>query len=178
MGRGARPAGEATGGSVIDVAVDARLEHGSRVLVARGGDEAVARVGWLGGDFHQLRLDPPLALARGDRLEVRRRAGGDLLGVAVVLDPDAPRHGPSNDLLIRLRRLADGAPARDVAAPPLDAAALALERRYREAGADPPADGQLDEDERAALFALREAGRVVRLERGRHVHVDWAPAGA
>ncbi|MCW3022480.1 MAG: hypothetical protein JWR30_1802, partial [Conexibacter sp.] len=30
--------------------------------------------------------------------------------------------------------------------------------------------------ERAALFALREAGRVVLLERGRHVHVSFATA--
>jgi len=61
----------------------------------------------------------------------------------------------------------------EVAPPPLDAEALALEQRYISAGAQPPRDADLTPSERAALFALREAGRVVGLERGRHVHVDF-----
>jgi molybdopterin synthase catalytic subunit len=164
---------------VLDVAVDARLEHGGRVLVVHGSDEAVARVGWLGGRFHQLRCEEPLpALPRNATVEVRRLGDDELLGEATVLDPDARRHGPTNDALVRLVALERGeAPREDasVAPPPLDAEALALERRYVAAGAAPPHDADLTAQERAGLFALREAGRVVLMERGRHVHVDFAP---
>ncbi|HET6509450.1 MAG TPA: molybdenum cofactor biosynthesis protein MoaE [Baekduia sp.] len=167
------------GGRVLDVAIDARLEHGGHVLVVHGVAEAEARVGWLGGRFHQLRcveaLDP--APVRGDVVEVRRLGDDELLGEATVLDGAARRHGPTNDALVRLVALERGEEPRDdaaIAPPPLDAEALALERRYAEAGTRPPHDVDLTPDERAALFALREAGRVVLLERGRHVHVDFA----
>jgi molybdopterin synthase catalytic subunit/molybdopterin converting factor small subunit len=166
-------------GPVLDVALDARLEHGARVLVVLGQAEAEARVGWLGGRFHQLQCTEPLSVGQGDVVEVRRPGDDELLGEATVLDPDAARHGPTNDALVRLQALergevlgADAA----VAPPPLDPEALALERRYVEAGTAPPADADLSAPERAALFALREAGRVVLLERGRHVHVSFAQA--
>jgi molybdopterin synthase catalytic subunit/molybdopterin converting factor small subunit len=172
---------EAPGGPVLDVSLDARLEHGVRVLVVSGHDEAVARVGWLGGRFHQLRCEEPFPAAarRGAVVEVRRLGDDELLGEATVLDPDASRHGPTNDALVRLVALERGDEPRtdaSVAPPPLDAEAQALEQRYRDAGAEPPRDAELSADERAALFALREAGRVVLLERGRHVHVDHSPA--
>ena len=163
--------------TILDVAVDARLDHGSRVLVVHGRHEAEARVGWLGGRFHQLRCGELLEVPRGATIEIRRLGDDELLGEATVLDPDAPRHGPTNDALVRLTALERGEEPRDdasIAPPPLDAGALALERRYVEAGTRPPADADLTPDERAALFALREAGRVVLLERGRHVHVDFA----
>jgi molybdopterin synthase catalytic subunit/molybdopterin converting factor small subunit len=180
---GAVPAAEEEtapgGGPVLDVAIDARLEHGGRVLVIAGAAEVEARVGWLGGRFHQLRcaeaLDP--APARGDVVEIRRLGDDELLGEATVLDGAARRHGPTNDALVRLVALERGEDPRgdaSIAPPPLDAEALALERRYAEAGAQPPRDADLTPDERAALFALREAGRVVLLERGRHVHVAHA----
>jgi MoaE-MoaD fusion protein len=174
---------------VLDVAVDARLDHHSRVLVVIGTAEAEARVSWLGARFHQLRCDEPLPAARGDRVEVRRLGDDELLGEGTVLDPAARRHGPSNDVLVRLTRLERGedvsvdgdgaaAPGRErervIAAPPLDAEALALEARYRAAGATTVPDAALTSAERAALFALREAGRVVRQARGVHVHVDFA----
>ena len=167
---------------ILDVALDARLEHGSRVLLVHGSDEAEARVGWLGGRFHQLRCDTALVLARGDRIEVRRLGDDELLGEGAVLDPAARRHGATNDVLVRLTRLERGEPAGDadgrereqvIKPPPLDAEALALERRYVAAGAAAVADEDLTADERAALFALREAGRVVPAGRGRHVHVDF-----
>ncbi|HWI73713.1 MAG TPA: molybdenum cofactor biosynthesis protein MoaE, partial [Baekduia sp.] len=165
--------------TVLDVAIDARLEHGGRVLVVFGTAEAEARVGWLGGRFHQLRCDEPLAPApaRGDVVEIRRLGDDELLGEAAILDPAARRHGPTNDALVRLVALERGEEPRDdasIAPPPLDAEALALEQRYAAAGAQPPRDADLTPAERAALFALREAGRVVLLERGRHVHVDFA----
>jgi molybdopterin synthase catalytic subunit len=185
-GQDAGTAPSTSSSAVLDVTLDGRLEHGSEVLVVTGSAEAEARVGWLGGPFHQLRCAEPLKVARGDRLEVRRLGDDELLAEGVVLDPQARRHGPTNDALVRLTRLArgeevDGASGvrereRPITPPPLDAEALALERRYAAAGADGVADAELTTDERAALFALREARRVVLAERGRHVHVDFAAA--
>ncbi len=163
--------------TILDVAIDARLDHGAHVLVVHGQAEAEARVGWLGGRFHQLRCDEPLKVVSGDLLEIRRLRDDELLGEATVLDADAARHGPTNDALVRLAALERGEELganAEVAPPPLDAEALALEQRYVTAGGQPPADADLTPNERAALFALREAGRVVLLERGRHVHVDFA----
>lgn len=170
---------------VLDVALDTRLDHGARALVVHGTDEAEVRVGWLGGRFHQLRCDTPLALDRGDRIELRRLGDDELLAEGTVLDPAAPRHGATNDVLVRLTRLergervdalSPGERERDrvIAPPPLDAEALALEQRYVAAGAAALADSELSSAERAALFALREAGRVVLAGRGRHVHADFA----
>jgi molybdopterin synthase catalytic subunit/molybdopterin converting factor small subunit len=163
--------------TILDVALDARLDHGAHVLVVHGQAETEARVGWLGGRFHQLRCDEPLKVTQGDTLEIRRLRDDELLGEATVLDADAARHGPTNDALVRLVALERGEELgadAEVAPPPLDAEALALEQRYVAAGTQPPADADLTPNERAALFALREAGRVVALERGRHVHVDFA----
>jgi molybdopterin synthase catalytic subunit len=167
------------GGPVLDVVLDARVEHGLRVLVVVGQAEAEARVGWLGGRFHQLQCAEPLTVADGDVVEVRRLRDDELLGDGTVLDAAAERHGPTNDALVRLVALERGETLEagaEVAPPPLDAEALALERRYVAAGTQPPADAELSAVERAALFALREAGRVVLLERGRHVHVSVATA--
>ncbi|HEV7750808.1 MAG TPA: molybdenum cofactor biosynthesis protein MoaE [Baekduia sp.] len=167
------------GGPVLDVVLDARVEHGLRVLVVVGHAEAEARVGWLGGRFHQLQCAQPLTVADGDVVEVRRLRDDELLGDGTVLDAAAERHGPTNDALVRLVALERGetlGAGAEVAPPPLDAEALALERRYVAAGTQPPADAELSAVERAALFALREAGRVVLLERGRHVHVSVATA--
>ncbi|HEX5926336.1 MAG TPA: molybdenum cofactor biosynthesis protein MoaE [Baekduia sp.] len=163
--------------TILDVAIDARLDHGAHVLVVHGQAEAEARVGWLGGRFHQLRCDEPLEVAHGDVVEIRRLRDDELLGEATVLDADAARHGPTNDALVRLVALERGEELgadAEIAPPPLDAEALALEQRYVAAGAQPPPDAELTIDERAALFALREAGRVVTLARGVHVHVDFA----
>jgi molybdopterin synthase catalytic subunit/molybdopterin converting factor small subunit len=163
--------------TIVDVAVDTRLDHGATVLVVHGAEEVEARVGWLGGRFHQLRCSEPLKLARGDTVEIRRLRDDELLGEATVLDAGARRHGPTTDTLVRLASLERGEEPRadaSIAPPPLDPEALALERRYVAAGAEPPHDVDLTADERAALFALREAGRVVLLERGRHVHIDYA----
>jgi hypothetical protein len=110
-------------------------------------------------------------------VEIRRLRDDELLGEATVLDADAARHGPTNDALVRLVALERGEELgadAEIAPPPLDAEALALEQRYVAAGAQPPPDAELTIDERAALFALREAGRVVTLAHGVHVHVDFA----
>lgn len=86
----------------LDVTIDGRIPHGSDVEVRAGGTSTRAKVGWLGGPFHQLKLAGPLDVRYGSALEVAGLA-------ATVLDPDAPGHGPSNDLLVELTRLARAA---------------------------------------------------------------------
>jgi selenocysteine-specific elongation factor len=167
-------------------------EPGDRVQVHHGTRESPARLAWLGGRFWQGRLETPLVPAAGDRLVVRRIAPPDTLGGGVVLDAHPRKHGPSRELLARLGRLtrgepdeaeaeADGAdataavsavaPAQAEPAPPapLSDSALALERRLREAGFEPPLDAELDGD---GLRALRGAGRAVRVTRTLHYHAE------
>jgi selenocysteine-specific elongation factor len=52
---------------------------------------------------------------------------------------------------------------------PLPASAVELERRLRDAGAEPPLDSELNPGD---LAALREAGRAVRVSKTLHYHVD------
>jgi selenocysteine-specific elongation factor len=167
----------------VDVALswitpDARPDGGTRVAVHHGTRETAARLAELGGRYFQLRLEQPLVPARGDRLVIRSLAPPDTLGGGVVLDPDPPRHGPSRDLLARLARLERGEddPPEQPPAPetprraepePLSPAALELEQRLKRAGHEPPPDEDI-----AALAALREHGRIVRLGRDMHLHRD------
>jgi len=101
---------------VIDAALDVRVGDHVRVHVHHGTREVPARVATLGGRYHQLRLESPLAAQRGDRLVVRRIAPPDTLGGGVVRDPAAKKHGPTRDGLARLAAPAadvdDGLPAR------------------------------------------------------------------
>jgi selenocysteine-specific elongation factor len=165
---------------LIDVQLDHELEHGTRVHVHHGTREAPARVAWLGGSFYQLRLERPLVPAAGDRLVIRQIAPPDTLGGGKVLDPHPRKHGPSRDLLVRLERRARGEPDHEAPspAPPepqrtrppaLPASALALERRLRDAGFEPPLDSELDASD---LAALRRAGRAVRVSKALHYHPD------
>ena len=167
----------------VDVALswaapDKRPDGGARIAVHHGTRESAARLVELGGRFFQLRLERPIVALRGDRLVIRALAPPDTLGGGVVLDAAPRRHGPSRDLLARLAALARGEepqaapapqqpePAR-AAPPPLTGAALDLEVRLREAGAEPPLD-----DDPAALALLRAHGRAVRLGPAMHVHPD------
>ena len=175
---------------VIDAALEVRdAEHGRRVQVHHGTREAPARLAELGGRFWQLRLEQPLLARAGDRLVVRSIAPPDTLGGGVVLDPGARRHGPSRDALARLTRLERGDRDRPLPAKgtdpstargrspshprdrPLSEGARALEERLREAGHEPPLDSELG-DAAEHLAALRQAGRVVRLGRSMHAHVE------
>ncbi|MEA2210181.1 MAG: selenocysteine-specific elongation factor [Solirubrobacteraceae bacterium] len=157
-------------------------DTGARVHVHHGTRETPARLAWLGGAFWQLRLERPLIAVEGDRLVVRQIAPPDTLGGGRVLDAHPRRHGPGRELLARLTRLARGEPdpVRETIAPTpepaptpltLSASALALEARLREAGFEPPPDGELDRDD---LAALRRAGRAVRISRTLHFHADAA----
>jgi selenocysteine-specific elongation factor len=100
-------------------------------------------------------------LERGERDE--RPRGGGRTGKRGGEDDEKPR--------------AAGAPARRAAAArepavaPLSPAALALERRLREAGAEPPIEAELGEAA-LELAALRAAGRAVRVGRTLHYHSD------
>jgi selenocysteine-specific elongation factor len=167
---------------------DADPEHGARVQIHHGTREAPARLAWLGGRFWQVRLEQPIVPALGDRLVVRQIAPPDTVGGGVVLDPQPRRHGPSRNVLVGLERLARGevpTPVRTgshgptdaerseaqkpAAPPPVPASAMALERRLRDAGAEPPLDSELDASD---LAALRDAGRAVRVSKNLHYHVD------
>jgi selenocysteine-specific elongation factor len=167
----------------LDFGGAAEPEHSERVQIHHGTREAPARLAWLGGRFWQVRLERPIVPAAGDRLVVRRIAPPDTLGGGRVLDPRPRRHGPSRDVLVRLEQLARGetpAPSgRARAVPrtpsearppkPLSSSAIALERRLRDAGVEPPLDSELDP---ADLAALRDAGRAVRVSKSLHYHVD------
>jgi selenocysteine-specific elongation factor len=158
-------------------------ETGTRVHIHHGTRETPAAMAWLGGPFWQLRLERPLIAVGGDRLVVRHIAPPDTLGGGRVLDAHPRRHGPGRDLMARLTRLARGEPEPEpdpapepdttVHTPPppapLTASALALEDRLRAAGFEPPPDSELDAED---LAALREAGRVARISRSLHFHVD------
>jgi selenocysteine-specific elongation factor len=162
---------------------DPEPETGTRVHIHHGTRETPTRLTWLGGPFWQLRLERPLIAIAGDRFVMRRIAPPDTLGGGRVLDAHPRRHGPGRELLARLTRLARGEPEpepeRVAAAPrprrpvpepaPLTASSLALETRLREAGFEPPSDHELDGED---LNALRAGGRVVRLSRTLHCHVD------
>ena len=176
---------------LIDAQLDlgdarARLAQGGRVQVHHGTRESPARVAPLGGRFFQLRLEHPLVPAAGDRVIVRQIAPPDTLGGGSVLDPHPRKHGASREVLARLERLARGEPAEperpEPPAPPrarvetvepprLSDAALALERRLRDAGHQPPIDAELGEAA-AELPALRAAGRAVRVGRNLHFHAE------
>jgi len=60
-----------------------------------------------------------------------------------------------------------GLGARDHSAPPLPATALAVERRLRDAGLEPPPSSELHAED---LAALRDAGRAVRVSKTLHYH--------
>jgi selenocysteine-specific elongation factor len=174
---------------------DAEPENSDRVQIHHGTRESAARLAWLGGRFWQIRLEQPLVPAAGDRLVVRRVAPPDTLGGGRVLDPRPRRHGPSRELTARLERLSRGeapepsgrgtgdlpaAPGGGASAAPrtpsqarpekpLSSSAVALERRLRDAGPEPPLDSELDAGD---LAALREAGRAVRVSKALHYHAD------
>jgi len=179
--RGAEPvrgdvlAGQALEPShILDVELDARIDHGTRVHVHHGTRESAARVAWLGGHFHQLRCENPLIARRDDRIVIRSIAPADTLCGGRILDPHARRHGPSSDLLVRLTQLARGEePGLGAQTPesepgpggeaPESEEALALLERLRAAGLEPPPHGAFDADEQKLLAQLRHAGKAERV---------------
>jgi selenocysteine-specific elongation factor len=159
---------------ILDVELDTRIDHGTRVHVHHGTRESPARVAWLGGHFHQLRCESPLIARRDDRIVVRSVAPADTLGGGRILDPNARRHGPSTDVTVHLTRLSRGeevrmrgqSPDSQVRmrgqSPDSHGAAEMLER-LRAAGYEPPAHGEFDAEEQKLLGQLRHAGRAERV---------------
>jgi selenocysteine-specific elongation factor len=176
----------------LDAAVDLDLEPGARVQVHHGTRDAPARVHPLGGGFAQLRLEAPLVAAPGDRLVVRQIAPPDTLGGGTVVDPAPPRHGPSGELVERLRALERGetpaepeAPAAGAGGRPepepeqLDDAALHLAALLRSDWREPRAHGDLADaagltprDAERRLTQLERAGQAVRVGRNLHFHPE------
>jgi selenocysteine-specific elongation factor len=158
---------------ILDVQLDDRLEHGTQVHVHHGTRESPAKVAWLGGRFHQLRCSEPFVARRGDRLVLR--GAGVVLG-GTVLEAPARRHGPSNDVLVRLTSLARGdepplvrgqSPEERTLvrgqSPEERAQADALLERLRTAGHEPPPHESFGADEQALLARLRHAGSAERV---------------
>jgi selenocysteine-specific elongation factor len=169
--------------------------HGDRVQIHHGTRHTPARLLRLGGDMWRLRLEQPLIAAPGDRLVVRRISPPDTLGGGTVESAGADSIGTSRNRLAPIQlgvplarnsrpvhqsvescglefpgEAGDGQPPGDVASePPLSESALELERRLRAAGAEPPADRELDPVD---LAALRSAGRAVRVSKTLHYHPD------
>jgi selenocysteine-specific elongation factor len=86
------------------------LGDGARVSVHHGTGRVPGRVVRVGERYAQLRLDRPVAAARGDRLVLR---GESTLGGGVVLDPAPPRHREER----RMERLEHGDVAGVIDAP-------------------------------------------------------------
>ena len=172
------------------------LARGARLHVHHGTREAPARVVPLAGErlrpgetaYAQLRLESPLVPAADDRLVLRQLAPPDTVGGGVVVDPRPRKHGPSPEVVERLKALERGeAPPEPRAQeteprapeqPELDEAALRLEAELRADGPAPRTDAELAaamglEPAAAAgrLRALERAGRAVRV--GRNLH--YAP---
>jgi selenocysteine-specific elongation factor len=152
--------------------IDARLQfhgdeprHRERVQIHHGTRAVPARSSRLADRVWQLRLEQPLIACAGDRLVVRRIAPPDTLGGGVVLDPHP--HGPSRELTVA--PAPPTPPDRPPPPPALSPSALALDRRLRAAGTEPPADRELDQGD---LAALRAAGRAVRVGRSLHFHAE------
>jgi selenocysteine-specific elongation factor len=159
---------------ILDVELDTRIAHGTRVHVHHGTRESPARVAWLGGHFHQLRCDEPLIARRDDRIVVRSIAPADTLGGGRILDPHARRHGPSTDVTVRLTQLARGEDPplqgqspewRPPAAPlgGLSPESRALLERLRGFGFEPPAHDTFEPEEQKLLAQLRHAGKAERV---------------
>ena len=132
----------------VDAALEwdaTRPDGGARVGVHHGTREVAGAARRARRALLQLRLEQPIVPLRGDRLVVRSLAPPDTLGGGVVLDPAPRRHGPSRDLLARLRRArarrGARAGARAGAAPaPAPGAAARSRRGARRRGA--PARGR------------------------------------
>jgi selenocysteine-specific elongation factor len=167
------------------------LERGTRVHIHHGTREAPARVVPLGEGYAQLRLEAPLVPLPGDRLIVRQLAPPDTVGGGVVIDAHPRKHGPSPEVVERLRALERGEDVPAVAAqpepvetvepeqPPLDEAALQIASLLRSDGREPRTDNELAEaaglsaaEAADRLRRLASAGQAVRVARNLHFHPE------
>jgi selenocysteine-specific elongation factor len=173
------------------------LPRGKRVHVHHGTREAPARVVPLEGEelrpgaprYAQLRLEAPLVPLPGDRVIVRQLAPPDTVGGGVVIDAHPRKHGPSAEVVERLRALERGeqpprpepeqAPEPDLQPEPLDEVALQMAALLRSDGQEPRTDNELAEavelstgDADRRLRRLVQAGQAVRVGRNLHFHPE------
>jgi selenocysteine-specific elongation factor len=151
----------------VRLALHEHLGDRERVQLHHGTRATPARAVRLEEDVWQLRCERPLIAADGDRVVVRRIAPADTLGGGVIVKAAAGGRAAR-------AAVSPPAPKRPAPAPPppaLDDAALALERRLREAGHEPPTESELGEDA-GSLRALQAAGRAVRIGRSMHAHPE------
>jgi selenocysteine-specific elongation factor len=173
IGRGDVIAAEGAGlepSWILDVALDlGGAEAPARAQIHHGTRETPARIAPREEGRWQLRCERPLMARDGDRLVVRAISPPGTLGGGSVLDPRARRtRRPETPPAPAPER----APARppEPGPPSLSPAALAVERRLRDAGDRPPRDAELGDGAADALAELRAAGRAVRLDRTMHIH--------
>jgi selenocysteine-specific elongation factor len=163
----------------LDLALELCSAPQGRVHVHHGTRDAPARLVHLGEEVWQARLERPLLAERGDRVVVRSVAPVDTLGGGVVLDASPARHGPSPEVLRRLREGPDAPPPPASPAPrpaparpeKLGPQALELEERLRRAGTEPPSERELGALA-VHLPELRAAGRAVRVGRSMYAHPE------
>jgi selenocysteine-specific elongation factor len=188
---------------LLDVAVTLEpgarpLRRGARVHVHHGTREAPARVSPLEGEelvagataFAQLRLEAPLVPVADDRVILRQLAPPDTIGGGVVIDAHPRKHGPSEEVVERLRALERGeeppaaapeepAESQEPEPPPLDEAALRIGALLRADGRRPRTDNELAEETGLSSAELGErlrrlvgAGQAVRVARNLHFHPE------
>jgi selenocysteine-specific elongation factor len=97
------------------------LKHNSEVKFFSGAAESVARARLLDADtlapgeesWLQIRLEDPLALARGDRFILRYPSPAETIGGGIVVDPGPGRRWRRKrpDVIARLETLAKGTPS-------------------------------------------------------------------
>jgi selenocysteine-specific elongation factor len=150
-------------------------------LVGAAGDRLVVRriapPATLGGgivlDVHPRKHGPSRELtaalerlARGDtRVQTEGATRGETRG-----DMRGQTRGEPDEARESARAPQPGAATGPAGPPPsLSLSALELERRLRDAGAEPPPDNELDPTD---LAALRAAGRAVRVSKTLHYHPD------
>jgi selenocysteine-specific elongation factor len=188
---------------LLDVAVTLEpgarpLRRGARVHVHHGTREAPARVSPLEGEelvagataFAQLRLEAPLVPVADDRVILRQLAPPDTIGGGVVIDAHPRKHGPSEEVVERLKALERGeappaaapeesAESQEPEPPPLDEAALRIGALLRADGRRPRTDNELAEETGLSSAELGErlrrlvgAGQAVRVARNLHFHPE------
>ncbi len=149
------------------------LQHNAEVKFFSGAAETLARVRLLetdaippGGEgWLQVRLERPLALARGDRFILRIPSPGETIGGGVVVDPAPGRRWRRRrpDVIARLEALVRGTPA-ELLAQTLARAGIPLREKTLQERSGMPLDATA-----AALQEALQTGLVVALGDGWYV---------
>lgn len=152
------------------------LQHNAEVKFFSGAAEALARVRLLDAEaimpgaegWIQIRLQQPVALARGDRFILRFPSPGETIGGGVVVDPAPGRRWRRRrpEVIARLEALARGTPA-ELLAQTLERAGVPLREKTLQERSGMPADVA-----GAALQEALQSGGILAL--GESWYVDPA----